>query len=70
MTFNRTECHQLRRALYDAIQWNESLIEAHRVELRADLKKYIPTQYKGLVRRWNRQIEQWQKLIDQLQVVK
>lgn len=51
----------LRRALISAIEWNESLIDAHTPTLR--YKGMCANPYKVHIRRWHSQIASWRRLI-------
>lgn len=69
MTFNKTEKKYMRRALLLAIDYDESLIDAHKVAFDKrgpQLKKVLPKEYRPLAVRCQRNIEGFRKLLAKL----
>ena len=71
---NKWRKKQLIGALISAIQWNESLLDAYRINYPKNMKgglaqkvfPYDDKEYMKFIHRWQWEIKTWQKLIIEL----
>lgn len=62
---SKTDKKNIRSAIYYAVEYHESLIDAYRVSLKrikGRTERFIPTEYKKDTDRWKRQMAAWKKL--------
>lgn len=64
------ERRQLRQALYNAIQWEDTLAQAHYTAyprgFSGNEPKIVPKEYRPIVARCRRRIANYRKLIERL----
>lgn len=66
ITLTKTEMQRLRHALRHAIDYENTFIDAHRTEHTATCR-IVPREFLTIVRKSNKMITQWRKLIEKLQ---
>jgi len=66
MKFTKWEIKRIRQALYLAIECEDSFIDAHQTGIRLRngyIEHYVPTEHRNLVKRTQRHIEAFKKLL-------
>ncbi len=72
MKLTRTDTKHMLRALLEAIESREALIDCHRTEYYGpqqsdgDFKRIIPKEYRADMARVQRQIDAWRKLYQKI----